>query len=316
MSNQVTTTAPTGNGFALAAVPANPSEAFALCERLAKSELVPKGFQGKPNDIFVAGMMGSRLGLDLFSSLSGIAVVNGRATLWGDSMLAVCQSRSDWGGMTVSFADEDKDPTCIVTVTRNGMPPYSAQFSMSDAKRAGLSGKAGPWTQYPRRMLELRARAFALRGAFADALSGFHAREEMDDVVDVTASATVHTDPKPAKRRTVKPDDSTHSGITSQGTANAHGRETAEDRAEDAAQFSDQNTEAEKTTAEKDVSVERCTADFARLWKLSEAGKAVAKKIQASWRLEKIADLAGSSDDDREAFLMEVGEALAAMEGA
>jgi hypothetical protein len=52
---------------------------------------------------------------------------------------------------------------------------------MFDAKRAGLAGKSGPWSQYPARMLALRARGFALRNAFADALRGLVTAEEAQD---------------------------------------------------------------------------------------------------------------------------------------
>lgn len=152
---------------------------------LAKSDLVPKDFRGKPESIVIAANMGARLGLDVFSSLAGIAVINGRATIWGDSMLAVCQQRSDWGGMSVRWEKDGEDRECIVTVRRlqldGAMSEYEGRFSIEDAKCAGLWGKTGPWKQYPRRMVELRARSFALRGAFADALSGFHCREELQE---------------------------------------------------------------------------------------------------------------------------------------
>lgn len=67
------------------------------------------------------------------------------------------------------------------------------RFSVADAKLAGLWGKA-IWKQYPRRMLQMRARAFALRDAFADVLKGLSVSEEASDyqpIRDVTpASAT------------------------------------------------------------------------------------------------------------------------------
>ena len=56
------------------------------------------------------------------------------------------------------------------------------EFSMQDAKQAGLTGKQGPWSQYPRRMLQMRARAFALRDVFADVLRGVHVAEEAQDI--------------------------------------------------------------------------------------------------------------------------------------
>ncbi|MFO5178901.1 hypothetical protein RCK74_23225, partial [Salmonella enterica subsp. enterica serovar Enteritidis] len=43
-------------------------------------------------------------------------------------------------------------------------------FSVSEAKEAGLWNKQGPWKQFPARMLQMRARAFALRDLYADVL--------------------------------------------------------------------------------------------------------------------------------------------------
>ena len=53
---------------------------------------------------------------------------------------------------------------------------------MEDAKRAGLYGKQGPWQQYPKRMLQMRARAWALRDVFPDVLRGVHVAEEAQDL--------------------------------------------------------------------------------------------------------------------------------------
>ena len=76
---------------------------------------------------------------------------------------------------------------------------------MADAKKAGLWTKQGTWSQYPKRMLELRARSYALRGAYADALLGFHAREEVEDYTDVTAHAVVREEPRRGRMRSVAP---------------------------------------------------------------------------------------------------------------
>jgi len=59
--------------------------------------------------------------------------------------------------------------------------PTIATFSVADAKKAGLWGKSGPWQQYPKRMLQLRARGFALRDAFPDVLRGLVTAEEAQD---------------------------------------------------------------------------------------------------------------------------------------
>jgi len=157
-------------------------------------------------------------------------------------------------------------------------------------------------------MLQMRARSFALRDAFSDALAGMHSREEMEDEPR-EVEAVVRAEPKPAKRRTVD--------ATADAVVNAAQVETKDEPAAE-------QTQAEtKTVGEhlaesqaSDVSVERCTAEFAKLWRHSDAGRASAKQIQASWKLEKVAELSGASDDDREAFLLEVGAALDAATGA
>lgn len=178
----------------LTAVAGTLADALPVAKMLASSGLVPKAYENKPESVLIAGAMGARLGLDLFSSLSGIAVINGRPTLWGDAMLAVCQARPDWRGMTVTWSDDQT--ACRVLVRRaihgGTQGETIGEFSEQEAKAAGLWGKQGPWQQYPRRMIELRARSFALRSSFADALNGFACREEMEDVVDVTDTAYIH----------------------------------------------------------------------------------------------------------------------------
>ena len=163
----------------------NMDEAFAFANMLSQSGMVPKIYTGKPADIVIAMQMGSELGLKPLQSLQNIAVVNGRPTIWGDAVVAICQN----SGLLEDITEVVTDTEAIVTVKRSGQEPHSVTFSVEDAKKAGLANKAGPWTQYPKRMMKNRARAFALRDKFADVLSGFGiTEEEKDRVLDVTPS--------------------------------------------------------------------------------------------------------------------------------
>ena len=78
--------------------------------------------------------------------------------------------------------------TC--TAKRRGYEkPTVVRFSVADAKKAGLWGKSGPWSQYSKRMLQLRARGFALRDAFPDVLKGLVTAEEAQDYPTTPAAA-------------------------------------------------------------------------------------------------------------------------------
>jgi hypothetical protein len=140
---------------------------------VAKSDFAPKDFKGKPESCLLAIQHGSEVGLSPMQSLQSIAVINGRPTIWGDAALALVQSSSQCVYVREYTDGDGEHLTAFCEVQRRGYPqPTVAKFSVADAKKAGLWGKTGPWTQYPARMLGLRARGFALRNAFADALRG------------------------------------------------------------------------------------------------------------------------------------------------
>lgn len=157
-----------------------------FCVAVQQSGLAPKSFS-TPQAIMVAVQHGLELGLPPMQALQSIAVINGRPCLWGDAALALATSRPDFEDIIEEVSDNEA--TC--TVKRKGRTPVVRRFSVDDAKKAGLWGKAGPWSQYPKRMLQCRARAFALRDAFPDALRGVAIREEQDDVTPKTATARV-----------------------------------------------------------------------------------------------------------------------------
>jgi len=159
-------------------------DAWRFWQMVAKTDFAPKDFKGKPEACMLAGQHGAELGFGPMQSLQCIAVINGRPSIWGDAALALVQS-SAVCEYVVEELEEGKEGEPLVatcTAKRRGYPkPTVVRFSVADAKKAGLWGKSGPWTQYPKRMLQLRARGFALRDAFPDVLKGLVTAEEAQD---------------------------------------------------------------------------------------------------------------------------------------
>lgn len=188
MSTEISTQR--AGGLALATM----GEAMQFASMVAKSDFAPKDFKGKPESCLLAIQHGSEVGLSPMQSLQSIAVINGRPTIWGDAALALVQSSPACEYVKEYIEGEGDNATAVCEVKRRGYPaPTVSRFSMADAKRAGLAGKTGPWSQYPARMLALRARGFALRNAFADALRGLVTAEEAQDY------PTVAVTPEPAR---------------------------------------------------------------------------------------------------------------------
>lgn len=168
-------------GFA----PATMSEAIEFSERLSRSQMVPKNYQGKPDDILVAVQWGFEIGLAPLQALQNISVINGKPSVYGDAAMALVQASPVCEGVEEFIeAEGTSNPVAVCIAHRKGRKPVTVRFSVEDAKRAGLWGKVGPWQAYPKRMLQMRARGFALRDAFPDVLKGLITVEEAQDFPD------------------------------------------------------------------------------------------------------------------------------------
>lgn len=179
-------------GFA----PVTLDEAMRFSDMLAKSSMVPKAYQGKPEDVLVAVQWGKELGLAPLQALQNIACINGKPSVYGDAAMALVQASPVCDGIEEHIEGEGTaNPVAVCIAHRKNRTPVKATFSVEDAKRAGLWGKQGPWQAYPKRMLQMRARGFALRDAFPDVLKGLITAEEAQDfpseVKDITPKAPV-----------------------------------------------------------------------------------------------------------------------------
>jgi len=197
---------------------------FAQC--VHQSGLAPKGLN-TPQAIAIAIQMGLELRMSPMSALQNIAIINGRPSIYGDAQLAIVRGtglllafeemetnaetdpffRALCLNKTESLAQTDRielakmqpklnktadDFGVTVFVHRRDYSPSFVRFTVADAKSAGLWGKEGPWKQFPARMLKFRARTFALRDQFGDALKGLLSTEEVADIRTTGATPVIN----------------------------------------------------------------------------------------------------------------------------
>lgn len=187
-------------------------EMWRFSQVAVQSQMVPKGID-TPQKVMICLQAGAEVGLPPWASLKQVAVINGRPCLYGDGLLAAVLSspQCEWIDEKVEGDKEDMIATC--TTQRRGKPrPTIRTFSVDDAKRAKLWSKPGPWQEYPKRMLQMRARALCLRDAYSDLLCGMGMVEEVADftdrprTVDVVVSDTPSRTAALADRLTEKAD--------------------------------------------------------------------------------------------------------------
>ncbi len=166
------------NNFSL--TPKDLNEAMQFSKMICESSFCPSAFKNKEGDVLVAIQMGGEIGLQPMQALQNIAVINGRPCVWGDALPALAKAHPLFISMDESFDESTMTATC--KVKRKGEPEQTVTFSKVDAETAKLWGKQGPWQTYPKRMLAMRARGWAIRNVFPDALKGIQVAEEAQDI--------------------------------------------------------------------------------------------------------------------------------------
>lgn len=170
-------------------IPRNIDEVARIANAVIVAGLAPDSYKG-PDDkttaskIMIGIMKGAEIGLGPLTALANIAIINGRASLWGDGAVALIQASGKVKEWTEEWTGTDfqDDWTAMCMIWRVGQDaPYVGKFSWGDAKRAKLTTK-GPWVAYPAVMLMWRARSRAMRTGFADCLSGLAIAEEAQDL--------------------------------------------------------------------------------------------------------------------------------------
>ncbi len=155
--------------------------AYRMAGKLADAGCVPKQLRGKQADVFAVIMHGAACGLQPLQSVQQIAIINGKTSIYGDGIPALLFQHPDLETF-VELSPDEITTHGECTIKRKGHAPVVRRFSVDDAKKAHLWGKDGPWSNYPERMLQMRARAWAARDAMPDALMGLYCYEEAVDL--------------------------------------------------------------------------------------------------------------------------------------
>lgn len=201
-------------------VPTTIEEVFRLAGAVHKAGLAPYGLE-TPEKLTIAIMTGLEVGLPPMQAVQSIAVINNRPTIWGDGLIAIVRKSPSCLFVREWIAGEGDAMVAHCETQRRGeTETVRRSFSVDDASKARLwqtkeriqkKAKGGgtyeadndsPWFRFPKRMLQMRARALCLRDVYADLLKGIQVREEVEDYPPrETRDITPTADTSPAMAR-------------------------------------------------------------------------------------------------------------------
>lgn len=156
-----------------------------LATAFHKSRLLPAAFDSVEK--VLAGMQFCyELGLKPITGMRQIMIVNGTPSLWGDLPLALVRKTGELMRFEEFFFDKENKPLsfengnhdavaagAVCRMTRKGGESVERIFTVEMAKLAGLIDKnKSLWKIYPKRMLQMRVRGWAIKDLFSDVLMG------------------------------------------------------------------------------------------------------------------------------------------------
>jgi len=182
-----------------------------VSEMLYRGGCCPPGVDN-PAKVATLILAGQEVGLGITQSLASVKLSNGRPSLYGDAPLALVRRSGLLESIAEEVAGTGDDRSGVCRVKRRGEPERVFRFAYGEAVRAGLierskdKGKgAGPWITYPDRMLQARARGFALRDVFPDVLMGMLTEEEAADLPPIVVGGVTGPALPPAADRPSPP---------------------------------------------------------------------------------------------------------------
>lgn len=161
------------------------AEVAKLADFIAGTDFVPKDLRGKPAAVAAAILYGREIGLPPMTALEGIAMIEGRPSLYAETIRA--QILAAGHELVIQEKSASK---CVILGRRKGETEWHmVTWTMEDARRANLlrpskSGKPSGWQTYPRAMLLARATTELARDKFADVTHGMRSAEELMDELD------------------------------------------------------------------------------------------------------------------------------------
>lgn len=148
---------------------------------IANTEFVPTSMRGNVPKVLACVARGRAMGIPDMVALNGIDIIEGRATLSAELMVAIVRAHGH------SIRGEATAERAIVSGRRsdNG-DTMTAEFNLEMAERAGLLNRSN-WKRHPDDMMWARAVSKLCRRLFADCFAGgTYAPDDLQPTADET----------------------------------------------------------------------------------------------------------------------------------
>lgn len=166
---------------------------YNIGKMFAKSNLVPKSYQGKDEDCMIAVDMANRMGVNPLMVMQNLYVVNGKPSWSGQACMSMIKGSSEFINVRPVYTGERNTDTwgCYIQAEykTTGEVVRGTEVTIKMAKDEKWYSKpdrygneTSKWQTMPEQMLAYRAAAFFARVYLPNALMGVCVEGEAEDI--------------------------------------------------------------------------------------------------------------------------------------
>ncbi len=160
-------------------------KAYKFAEIMAKSDIIPEHYRGKPSNVFIAFNTAYRLNMDPFQIMQNTYVVRGKLGMSSAFAISLA-NRSGFLASGIRYKKDGEGNTLRVTACaklKSNGEEISFEIGMKEANAEGWVEKPGSkYKTLPELMLMYRAATLLIRTHIPEVLNGMHTTEELEDI--------------------------------------------------------------------------------------------------------------------------------------
>lgn len=159
-----------------------------MAEKLATSDIIPKTYQGKPQNVVVALGLANQMGIDAFTVMQNLSIINGKTAWSGSFCKTLIERTGKYRNLELNYIGEKgKDSYgCYLSAERvsDGKIVNGPSVTMAMAKAEKWTSNS-KWNNLTDLMLGYRCQSFFCRLYTPEAMNGIYTKEEIEDVTPV-----------------------------------------------------------------------------------------------------------------------------------
>jgi len=158
-----------------------------MANMLSKSTIIPITYQNRPENVFIALDMASRMGISPMVVMQNLYIIQGKPSFSGSAMASMLRASKEFTNVELNFSGTPNTDSwgAFITAERRGKVIKGATVTIAVAKKEGWLAKNGSkWLTMPELMLGYRAYAWFVRTHSPELLMGMQVSEEVEDVYE------------------------------------------------------------------------------------------------------------------------------------